>query len=467
MSRVLVLASSIVPLPGLPTNGGGMRGWTLAQGLKAAGHEVTLLFPRNSLDEQRVAITPEAHAAALPQTFDWDTPLAALDHFAADVLVVTSWPLAGQIRACPIPLVVDVAGPVLLERLAQGEEQAAALAHRKAAAFAAADYVTCAGWRQRTYFYAWLLISGFTPADCQARLGVIPISCDPALPSHQPPRDEPTIVFAGMALAWQDPSLALDAALQAIERRGRGHLAIYTDFHPEYSRGATWFNWLQERVRHHKRVTLHGLLPYDALVGVLQGADLALDLYAPTLERELAFNTRTVEFLRCGVPPIFGDYAELSALIQEYAAGFVVDPSATAHVTAAIALALDEPSRLADYSRNAQRLARERLAWDRTIGPLAAFCAAPSKRQPGPLTPEALVPDLAQQVQALAVQRASADHEVAGLRTYARTLEEEWQGKSAYATELEGTLAQWQRHPWRRALRQSLARLRIGNRTAN
>src|SRR5262245_23529620 len=72
MSRVLVLANSIVPLPGLPTNGGGLRAWTLARGLESAGHAVTLLFPRHSLDEQLVPIRPDARAAALPHTFSWE-----------------------------------------------------------------------------------------------------------------------------------------------------------------------------------------------------------------------------------------------------------------------------------------------------------------------------------------------------------------------------------------------------------
>src|SRR5437868_4094933 len=126
MSRVLVLASSIIPLPGLPTNGGGLRGWTLAQGLAAAGHDVTVLFPRNSLDEQRAEIAAEARAAALPHTFEWDAPLAAIEERRPDVVVVCSWLLAGQLGSCPVPLAVDVAGPVLLEFIAQDGDKAAA-----------------------------------------------------------------------------------------------------------------------------------------------------------------------------------------------------------------------------------------------------------------------------------------------------------------------------------------------------
>lgn len=464
MSRVLVLASSIVPLPGLPTNGGGLRGWTLARGLEAAGHEVTTLFPRNSLDEQRAAIAEEARAAALPHTFAWEAPLADIARHRPDVVVAASWLLAGQLGECPVPLAVDVAGPVLLELLAQEDGKAAALAHLKTDALAAADFVTCAGERQRPYFYPWLTVSGFTPEDCQARFAVVPISCDPASPPHDPPAAEPTIVFAGLALAWQDPVAPLEAALATIERRGRGHLAIYADAHPVHSRGAAWFDWLRERVRGHDRATLHGLLPYDALLEAYRGADLALDLYRRTVERELAFNTRTVDFLRCGVPPLYGDYAELSGLISEYDAGFVVDPGDAARVAAAVETALDRPDLLAAYSRNAQRLARERLAWDRTIGPLAAFCAAPTRRRPGPLTPRALVPALVQEREELAIEIGLRDAKYEHLHAYTATLEQEWRAKSEHASALEAELAAWRRAPWRRVLAQAVKRLYGGRR---
>jgi hypothetical protein len=453
MSRVLVLASSIIPLPGLPTNGGGLRGWTLAQGLAAAGHDVTVLFPRNSLDEQRAEIAAAARAAALPHTFEWSAPLAAIEEHRPDVVVACSWLLAGQLPPCPVPLAVDVAGPVLLEFIAQGGDKAAALAHYKTAGLARADYVTCAGDRQRPYFYPWLILAGFAPEDCLARFGVVPISCDPATPPHDPPAAEPTIVFAGLALAWQDPVAPLEAALATIERRGRGRLAIYADAHPVHSRGAAWFAWLRDRVRGHDRATLHGLVPYDALLAVYRSADLALDLFARTVERELAFNTRTVDYLRCGVPPLYGDYAELSDLIGDYRAGFVVDPRDAAQVAAAVELALDCPERLAEASRGAQRLARERLAWDRTIGPLADFCAAPSKRRPGPLSPHVLVADLARDRTELALR----DAEIERLRAYAARVEGEWRAKSAYGGALEAELAAWRRSPWRQSLTQMVA----------
>src|SRR5918998_1404401 len=179
MTRVLVLASEVVPLPGLPTNGGGLRGWTLARGLECAGFDVTLLFPRHALDDLGVRVAAEAREAALPHTFVWDEVGGAVARHAPDVVVCCSWLLAARLGPCPVPLAVDVAGPVLLEFLYQAPEKGVALAPRKPLGLGHADFVTCAGERQRAYFYPWLLLAGFDQDALATRLATVPISTAP------------------------------------------------------------------------------------------------------------------------------------------------------------------------------------------------------------------------------------------------------------------------------------------------
>ncbi|HEX5505618.1 MAG TPA: hypothetical protein VFW96_23575, partial [Thermomicrobiales bacterium] len=403
-------------------------------------------------------IADGAREAALPHTFVWRKPLGVLDGRRPDVVVVTGWWLAAQLEACPAPLVVDLAGSVLLEFLAQDPAKAARLAPHKLEALAAADFVTCASERQRHYFQPWLLLGGFTPDDCLTRCAAVRISCDPDLPAHAPPAAEPRFVYSGMALAWQDPLPALEATLAVLERRGRGRLDLYTGYHPVHSRGADWYGRLEAWAAGRERVALHGLLPYDDLLAVYRRSDAAVDLFPRTLERELAFNTRTVDYLHSGVAPIYGDYTELAALIRAYDAGFTVDPADPARLTAAVEMALDCPDRLLARRRNAQRLAREELAWDRTIAPLAAFCAAPTKRAAGPLAAAMFVPDAARDP----AEDAARAAELAALREHAARVTAEWEAKNRHIAQLEAELARWHRRPWRRALRQTLARVRRG-----
>jgi hypothetical protein len=98
------------------------------------------------------------------------------------------------------------------------------------------------------------------------------------------------------------------------------------------------------------------------------------------LERELAFTTRTVEYLWAGLPVIYNNYAELSEYIERYKAGWCVDPDNPEEIREVIKQILDNPEQLVEYSMNAQKLVRENFTCDKTIKPLVEFCRNPKKR---------------------------------------------------------------------------------------
>jgi glycosyltransferase involved in cell wall biosynthesis len=471
--RVLVLATEIVPLPGLPTNGGGLRGWTLARGLESAGLDVALAFPREPLDALAPALDRGVVAAAMPQTFPWADPGAAIREHAPDVVVCCSWFLAARLGPCPVPLAVDLAGPILLEFLYQDRAKAREFAASKPRGLALADFVTCAGERQRAYFYPWLTLAGFEPDDLATRVAVVPISVapDPAAPIAAPGNAEPSILCAGVALPWQDPLVPLRATLETLERRGRGTLDLFLYAHPEHSRGVRWLDRVREEATRRPRLRLHPerQRPYAELLGEYRRADLAFDLFARNPEREIAVNTRTVDYLACGLPPLYNDYAELAGPIARYDAGFVVDPADADAVGAAVGAALDDPAGLAARRANARRLADERLTWDRTVAPLAAWCAQGGRRtrRPDALSVEALVPGRAEADAALATARETSANwqRLAEEREdYAHRVEAAWQERGAALAASTDALAAYRRAPWRAALRHTLggplARLR-------
>jgi len=471
--RVLVLATEVVPLPGLPTNGGGLRGWSLARGLESAGLDVTLLFPREPLDALAPALDPAAVEAAMAQTFSWADPGAAIRQHSPDVVVCCSWFLAARLDHCPTPLAVDLAGPILLEFLYQDHAKAREFAALKPRGLALADFVACAGERQRAYFYPWLMLAGFDQDDLTTRVATVPISVapDPAASTDAPGNAEPSILCAGVVLPWQDPLVPLRATLETLERRERGTLDLFLYAHPEHSRGARWMGWVREEAARRPRLRLHPerQRPYAELLAEYRRADLAFDLFARNPERELAFNTRTVDYLACGLPPLYNDYAELAGPIARYDAGYVVDPSDAAAVGAAVGAALDDPAGLAARRANARRLVDERLTWDRTVAPLAAWCAQATRRvrRTDALSVEALLPERAQDGAALAAaQEASAGwQQLAEEReAYAQQVEAAWQERGAALSASADALAVHQRAPWRAALRHtfggSVARLR-------
>lgn len=467
--RVLVLASEVVPLPGLPTTGGGLRGWTLARGLEAAGFEVVLVFPREPLAALAPELSREILDAAQPHTFAWADPAAAIAAHHPDVVVCCSWILASQLDTCPVPLAVDVAGPMLLEFLYQNPEKAAALGERKPRGLGLADYVTCAGERQRAYFYPWLMFAGFDRAALEERVGVVPISTAPGLPASPPPGNpEPRILFAGLALPWQDPSVPLRAVLDALDRRGRGVLDCYVSEHPVHSHGVTWLAQLRERAKTHPRLIVreNRPRPYATMLELFRQADLAFDLFARNPERELAFNTRTVDYLACGVPPLYSDYAELATAITRYDAGVTVDPADPAAIALALDALLDDPDGLAARRANARHLVDDHLTWDRTIAPLAAWCAVPTRRVRGPLIFDYLE-DMRREVRQVRDLLSGAEDErarallLASERAeYAKQLETAWREQGTRLTALDTALATWRAAPWRGALRQTYRAVR-------
>ncbi len=470
--RVLVLATEVVPLPGLPTVGGGLRGWTLARGLAGAGLDVTLVFPREPLDALADQLDPVVLAHARRQTFAWADPTAAIREHRPDVVVCCSWFLAAQLGDCPVPLAVDLAGPVLLEFLYQDRQQGRDLTPLKPRGLARADFVTCAGDRQRAYFYPWLTLAGFDPEALTTRVATVPISTAPGVGGDltAPANAEPSILFAGIALPWQDPLAALQATLATLERRGRGVLDLYLYAHPVHSRGVGWLDWLRDAARTRPRLRLHPerLRPYDELLTIYRGADLAFDLFARNPERELAFNTRTVDYLACGLPPLYSDYAELSGPIARYNAGFIVDPADPDAVAAAVGAALDDPAGLAARRIGARRLADELLTWDRTIAPLAAWCASPTRRaRPAEGFALAALPLVAVAAGEAGARLAAARDEVARWRalaeereSYALHVEAAWQGLSEAQVAREAATLAHERAPWRAAWRRATGRQR-------
>ncbi len=461
--QVLVLATEIVPLPGLPTVGGGLRGWTLAQGLRAAGFAVTLLFPREPLVAIADQLAPDRYQAALAQTFSWAEPEAILQEYHPDVVVCCSWFLAARLGPCSVPLAVDLAGPVLLEFLYQDPQKARSAAAQKVQGLAAADFVTCAGERQRAYFYPWLILAGFDPAALTSAVATIPISTAPesAAAIVPPANPEPVILFAGVALPWQDPLLPLQATLTTLEERGAGTLDLHLYLHPEHSHEIPWLDWVRTAGQSHPRLRFHEvrLRPYAELLALYRSADLAFDLFARNPERELAFNTRTVDYLAAGLPPLYSDYAELAEPISHYRAGYIVDPADPQAVQTAVATALDNPDDLRQRRQAARHLVDDLLTWNQTIAPLARWCAVPSRRQPAPntLTLADLLPAQAEQAALLTAAQAETRHwqEVAEEReAYAQHLEAAWQEQGQVLATQAAALARWQARPWQTAWQQ-------------
>jgi glycosyltransferase involved in cell wall biosynthesis len=380
--KVLIVACELPPLPGLPTRGGGLRIWGLGEGLKAHGHDVRYALPKAAVPAGVELPVELANLLYEPETLT-ETVLAA----APDAVIVEQWGLATYLDDLKIPLAIDLHGPLSLENAFKEESNFLSDALTKIDALAKADLLICPGEYQRQYFLSWFLLAGAAPR--QAPTIVVPIGFPPTPPARREPENL-RFVFGGVTWPWIDPFPGLEILARRVAAHETAALDLFVGApamnyqHPLYAINKNIFRDYGERLANLARVAFHDLTPREQLLDVYAGASVAFDLYQPNPERQLAVTTRTVEYLWCGLPPLYGDYGELAAPIRLYDAGWVVDPADEKAIGAALDEIFGDPASVRRKSANAQRLAMERFAWDRAAAPLARFLDSPTIREKKP-----------------------------------------------------------------------------------
>jgi glycosyltransferase involved in cell wall biosynthesis len=382
--KVLLFANDLMPFGSLPTSGGGLRCFQLMKGLEAHGVEVIASMPG-------FTFLAEKHFADIPQEqrdyfWRWGTQDDLVRRVKPDaVLFSSNWDHFNLLANHDVPIIIDLHGSRLIETTMWGNPVGT---DHKVSVLGRADCLLAAGKRQRSYFYGWLTQAGRFPRD-EHLIRYIPISLSPERPQRialDPGGPHtPHLVSGGGWFPWQNQSTAIFAACREVVLRDRGVIDLYGTPHesptafPEEQAIRNVYRQIQWLAEESPRVHVRGYVGRDRLIEVYRRASVALEAMRYNLERELAFTTRTIEYLWCGLPVLYNDYGEIAAHIREYDAGWTVDPDSET----AIALALDEifcdPAAVERKSANAQRLVRDRFTWDKTVLPLLDFLEHPQR----------------------------------------------------------------------------------------
>lgn len=369
-----MVSGDLLPFCGGPVGGAGLRTWGLGEGLRHKGHNVIYGLPEAAQGMTKNGDFPY-YIFYDPLNFD-----ACIKETSPDVIIFQSWtqvPFAGNYDG---PVVLDFHGPTMLEVQYHGGEYA--LRKRiKLYAIRRADFFTCAGEYQRHYFWAWLMAAGIKVE--MDTLRIVPVGLSPELPELQK-EDDIIFVYGGTFLPWQNPQNAILKLVEILKTKDRGLFRFYGGDSVLGKDSGGKFTHLLNILRNLPHVEIRGHLSHSKLISEYLKAGVALDLMERNPERELAFTTRTVEYLWCGLPVIYNNYAELSSHIQEYEAGWVIDPDDGSTLTNVVEKILDNGYDLKAYSLNAQRLVKERFTWDRVVLPLALFCSSPKRKRPLP-----------------------------------------------------------------------------------
>lgn len=383
--KFLVFATDLLPLPGTPTSGTALRTFGIVEGLRAAGHHVDVSVPRTAIEgfmkSFDIDSLPAETVAALQNyrdtAFDISTQHDVLNRCQPDVVICGHWPAMG-LRVKPKQLlVVDLAGPHLLERHYQGSGDEFGATIAKLTVVATADYFIVSGPSQRLYFLSFLQRVGVK--NPEQRMVTLPMPLAPRTWDEKQTDHTlyPHFLFGGVFLPWQDPSWGLRQLAAQIEEKQSGTLQLIGGKHPSYKINEGDYAALFAELGKNPRVKIQDLLPYDKFISEMEGADIAINLQKWNLERQLAVTIRSTTFLWSGLPLIYDDYSDVSSLIKKYNAGWCVNPGDEAGFRRIVNEIYSYPETVKRKAENAKRLAQEVFFWDKAVGNLLELLARP------------------------------------------------------------------------------------------
>jgi glycosyltransferase involved in cell wall biosynthesis len=370
MTRALLVCPE--PLGHKQPAGIGIRFLEMARVLRADGHEVTLLSPDAG------AITPET--------------LRELT--AAHDVAVVQGHIANELFAHghPIPTVVDLYDPFIIENLHYFASRGAEVFHHDHATLEQSllrgDFFLCASDAQRLFYLGALLAVG--------RLNPVAFEADPHLDSLiavapfgvPPPRalaprdlDAPRVLFGGI-YDWYDPVLAIEAVAIARERIPKITLTFNAHPNPALTpQGKAAEAREHVRRKSYDFVHFEPWTPYEERADYYDRFSLALLTFPQSVETDLSMRTRVYDYLWGGLPILTSSAPGTDGILARYGAGIVVHGESAQDFAEALIRAL-----ASDLSGGAQRFAEEHQ-WSRTLAPLVEFVRAPRFEQ-NPRAPE-------------------------------------------------------------------------------
>lgn len=375
--------------------GPGIRYWELARVL-GRHFRITLAVPRetdlSSGDVQLWTYEPG----------QWDSLAPAVEQASVILLcgdTLASFPMLEQVE---IPLIVDGYDPHPLETLemfagAPDQEQR----HRERERILqmqcrAGDFFICASERQRDWWLGLLEAAGRVNVHTHGQdpslrrlVDIVPFGLPSSPPRHThqvlkgvwpgiKPEDK-VILWGGGLWQWLDPLTAIRAIDRVRERRADVKLIFPGTQHP--NAGVPDMPMFQAAIRLTKElgllnqhVFLGNWVAYEEWPAYLLEADVGLSLHFDTLETQLAFRSRVLDYIWAGLPMVVTKGDTASELVASYELGAVVNYESVQDVAQAILTLLDQ----APNARQEQFAAvQANLTWERAAEPLVAFCQSP------------------------------------------------------------------------------------------
>jgi hypothetical protein len=366
--KVFILSNDVVPSLGMPVAAPGLRAFGLAEGLRANDVKVKTLVTRGFTDRQWLRFGRSVPHPTAPHAEVVSARRLAryLETNAPAVAVLINSNQVDHLRPIQgVRYVLDFFAPKMLETLYQhGEgyprDELAALRRRKIRAIELADAFIVNGKKKLPYFLAWML-----QADRDVR--TLPVEvvnmCAPVSFSGEagPVGSGVRFAVAGYLQSWSTLGSWVKVVERQLERPGM-RLDLLLPWHWGGAAERSHESRADlDRLERNGSVTTHGPMTFSEFQAFLSKIDVSIDLFQHNLEREYAMVTRSVISLACGIPVIHPPFTEVSPMIAEYDAGWLIDPPDTKALEDVIGGILDDPDLVRRKKENARALASEVL----------------------------------------------------------------------------------------------------------
>ena len=394
--RLLIISHDVVDAA---MAGPGIRYWEIAR-ILAQHCSVTLLVPN------QCTLRTTAFIIQTYQMDDWNSLRRAAEQ--ADIIMPCGFILAvfPQLAQLGLPIVIDGYDPYPIEALALAGrwDHARQTASQQSVErqlqleCTHADFILCASERQRFWWLGMLMIHGRLNvatygADPTLRnlIDVVPFGCESTLPQHTRQvmkgvmpgiqHNDKVLLWGGGIWDWLDPLTLIRVMPKIIARHPNIRLVFPGTRHPNAH--------VPEMAMRQKAVDMAnglGLLnthvffgdwvPYADWQNYLLEADAGVSLHITSLETQLAFRSRILDYIRAGLPMVVNQGDITSEVVERYQLGLVVDCGDDQATADAILTLLQEPR---EARRDQFLLAQADFAWERILEPLARFCRHPYK----------------------------------------------------------------------------------------
>jgi glycosyltransferase involved in cell wall biosynthesis len=107
-----------------------------------------------------------------------------------------------------------------------------------------------------------------------------------------------------------------------------------------------------------------GLLPYEAIPGLLQNALVGLLCFQPTPNNILGTPNKLFEYMGAGIPVIASDFLYIRDVVNSADCGILVDPTSPEEISAAMCYLLNHPDEAVKKGENGRTAVKERYNWE-------------------------------------------------------------------------------------------------------